>query len=86
MAWEITVNIDKDKTDVGNVSATWTDPDIVLGVFSFSRRIKANVTGADVFITQVIAARDAWQIWQTENNIKAVWALGRLNTADPKVV
>jgi len=86
MSWEITVNIDRDKTDVGRVSATWTDPDTDLGVFSFSKRISISVADADIFIVEAIAARDAWQVWQTSNNTKAAWALNRLNTADPKVV
>ena len=86
MSWEITVIIDKDKVDVGNVSATWTDPDTALGVFSFSQRIQADVVGADAFIAEAIAARDIWQTWQAGNNTKSAWALGRLNTADPKAV
>lgn len=84
--WEIKVTIDKDKEDVGSVSATWTDPDTDLGVFSFSQRIKADVEGADAFIAELITARDAWQVWQASNNSKEVWALDRLNTADPKAV
>jgi hypothetical protein len=68
MSWQITVTIDKDKVDVGNVSAIWTDPDTALGVFSFSQRIQADVDGADAFISEAIAARDAWQVWQGNNN------------------
>jgi hypothetical protein len=86
MSWQITATIDKDKTDVGNISAIWTDPNTDLGVFSFSQRIQADVDGADAFIAEAIVARDAWQVWQGNNNTKSTWALGRLNTADPKVV
>ncbi|MCK5217868.1 MAG: hypothetical protein KAJ93_08765 [Methanosarcinales archaeon] len=86
MSWQITVTIDKDKVDVGNVSAIWTDPNTDLGVFSFSQRIQADVDGADAFIAEAIIARDAWQVWQGNNNTKSTWALGRLNMADPKVV
>ena len=86
MSWEIKVIIDKDKSEVGSVSATWTDPDTTLGVFSYSKRTQANVTGADAFITEAIAARDVWQVYQASNNTKSAWVLGRINTADPKVV
>ena len=86
MSWEITVTIDKDKSEVGSVSATWTDPDTTLGVFTHSKRTQANVAGADAFIAEAILARDAWQVYRASNNTKSTWVLGRINTADPKVV
>jgi hypothetical protein len=44
------------------------------------------VAAADAFIAEAIALRDAWQVTRAANNVKAAWALDRLNTADPKVV
>lgn len=85
MLWEITVVIE-DGEQIGNISARWTDPDTSLGVFSYSRRSRVSVEAADAFIAETIAARDAWQISQANNNAKSAWALDRLNLADPKVV
>ena len=83
MAWEINVVMDENQ-DMANVSAIWTDP--VLGVFTYSRRSRVSVARADAFIAEAITARDAWQVYQENNNTKSAWALNRLNTADPKAV
>ena len=85
MSWQITVTIDKD-SDLANISAVWTDPDTDLGVFSYSRRSRVSIAAADAFISEAIEKRDAWQVWQANNNTKSAWALSRLNIADPKVV
>lgn len=85
MSWELSVTIDEDG-DMANVSTVWTDPDTTLGVFSYSRRSRVNVSAADAFITEAIEKRDAWQVYQANNNTKSAWALDRLNIADPKVV
>jgi len=86
MSWEITVILPKEAGGLGNISATWTDSDTTLGVFSYSRRARVSVAAADAFIAEAIAERDAWQIYQANNNTKSAWALNRLNIADPKVV
>ena len=86
MSWEVTVTMPKEEGQIGNISARWTDPDTTLGVFSYSRRARVSVAAADAFIAEVIAARDAWQIYKANNNTKSAWALDRLNMADPKVV
>jgi len=83
MAWEVKVVIDK-TGDLANVSATWTDE--TLGEFTYSRRSRVGVAQADVFFAEAVAARDAWQIYQENNNTKSAWATNRLNTNDPKVV
>ena len=86
MSWEVIVTMPEEEGGVGSISATWTDPDITLGVFSYSRRARVSVAAADRFIAEAIAERDAWQIYQADNNLKSAWALNRLNIADPKVV
>ena len=86
MSWEVIVIIPKKEKEVGNISATWTDPDTTLGIFSYSRRARVSVAAADAFIAEAIVERDAWQIYQADNNTKSAWALDRLNIADPKVV
>lgn len=83
MSWEITVQFDLDQEDVGSVAATWTDP--VLGVFTYSKRVKANAAGANAFIAEVIAARDIWQVKQQANITGATWVLNKINTVDPQV-
>ena len=84
MPWSILVDIDKDKAEVGLISAHWTDPNPALGVFSYSRRIETNLAALDNFIGELIIERNAWQA-KTQNNLdKAALALGRLNTADPQ--
>ena len=85
MAWEITIHIDADQEDVGTVSGTWTDPNAALGIFTFSKRVKANVAGANEFGIEAMAARDAWQLKQQANIDKAAWVQERINSADPKV-
>ena len=82
--WEITVQYDADQDDVGTVSGTWTDPNPALGVFTYSKRIKASVAGADAFVAEVIAARNAWQVKQQANITGAAFVLGKINLADPK--
>lgn len=86
MSWEVTVIMPEEEGGLGNISATWTDPDTTLGVFSHSRRARVSLVAADAFIAEAIAARDSWQVSQAENIARSAWALGRLNTADPKVV
>ena len=84
MSWALTVTMRK-TGDLANVSATWTDPDTDLGVFTYSRTSGVTVSLADAFIAEAIAARDVWQVYQATNNTNSAWTLGRLNTADPKV-
>jgi len=83
MSWEITVQFDLDQEDVGSVAATWTDP--VLGVFTYSKRVKANAVGANAFIAEAIEARDIWQVKQQANITGATWVLNKINTVDPQV-
>jgi len=85
MTWQATVQIDKDKVDVGSVTVIWTDPNTALGVFSYSERIQANAAGRDAFIVRAIAARDEWQTYQQTNINYSANVLSFLNTADPKV-
>jgi len=85
MSWEVIIVMESDES-MAQVSATWTDPDTNLGIFAYSRRSRVSVTKSDAFIAEAIARRDAWQIYQADNNTKSAWALNRLNIADPKVV
>jgi hypothetical protein len=82
MSWEFSVVI-REGENLGNVSATWTDPS--LGVFTHSRCSRINVASADAFIAEAIAGRDSWRINQQDNITKSAWALDRLNAADPEV-
>ena len=84
MSWEVTITLPEEEGDIGRIAATWTDS--TLGVFSYSRRARVSVSAADAFIAEAIAARDAWQVSQANNNTKSAWALDRLNTADPRAV
>lgn len=72
MAWTSTVTLDKDKSDVASVSATFTDTD--LSTFTHSKRIKITAADRDAFIREAIALRDNWQLRKTdetgyENNV-----------------
>lgn len=60
MAWTTTIILDEDKTDTGQVSAVFTDPNDS-AQFTFVQRVKATAQGRDAFITAAIAARNAWQ-------------------------
>lgn len=84
MSWTILVDIDKDKTEAGSIAAVWTDPNLALGVFTYSKRIETNLAALDNFIGELIIERNAWQAKQQNNLDKAALALGRLNTADPQ--
>ena len=86
MSWQVTVKLPNDANTVGHVSAVWTDPDATLGVFSYSRTARATQKSANAFIVEAIAARDAWRVSQAANDVKSVWVLDRLNTADPEVI
>ena len=86
MSWEINIVLPEEDGGIGSISATWTDPDTTLGVFTYSRNTRVSVAAADAFIAEVIAARDVWQVSQATSIAKAAWALDRLNTVDPKVV
>jgi len=83
MTWGIIVNYDADQDNVGTINATWTD--LVFGVFTYSKRIKANVAGGNAFIAEAIFARDAWQVKQQANIAGAAWALNKINLTDPKM-
>ena len=84
MTWQISVNLDADQDDVGTVSGAWTDPNPDLGIFTFSKRVKANAAGANAFIAEAIAARNAWQVKQQANITGAAWVLDKINAADQK--
>jgi hypothetical protein len=63
MAWVIAVQFDEDKTNVGTITATFTDVDAT--VFSFSQRAAASSVNA--FTAAAIAARNTWQTKKTQN-------------------
>jgi len=84
MTWQITIQYDTDQADVGTISGTWTDPNPTYGVFTHSKRIKANAAGANAFIAEAIAARNIWQIKQQANINGAAFVLNKINLADPK--
>ena len=86
MTWEMKVNYDLDQDDVGTINATWTDPNLDYGIFTYSKRIKANAAGGNIFIAEAIKARDTWQIKQQANIAGAAWALNKINLSDPKAV
>lgn len=89
MPWEIEVNMDVDKQDVGRVTATWTDPDRPSpdggATFTHSDRVKATTEGAADFIDDAIAARDEWQAKWDDENGKSGYVLNEINSADPQV-
>jgi len=85
MTWAITVQYDTDQNDVGSVAATWTDPNLGYGVFTYSERIKATAAGVNAFVANAIAARDTWQTKQQANLSGAAVVLNKINAADPKV-
>ena len=84
MTWAISLNYDLDQDDVGTINATWTDPNPNYGIFTYSKRIKANAAGGNAFVAEAIVARDVWQIKQQANIAGAVWALNKINLSDPK--
>jgi hypothetical protein len=63
MAWDATVTLDADKTDVETVTAVFTDTDAT--TFSYSARVRADAGGRDAFIAAAIAARNAWRTRKT---------------------
>jgi hypothetical protein len=72
MAWTIAVQFDADKTNVGSVTATFTDTDAA--VFSFTQRLQSTAGVVTSFTAAAIAARNAWQAQKTRQNT-AVTAL-----------
>ena len=99
MSWKVNVTLPEEEGGVGTISAIWEDSDLPMipveidgeivmkpRTFTYSRRARVSVAAADRFIVEAVAARDAWQDYQTNNIAKSAWALDRLNTADPKVV
>jgi len=81
--WDIKLKLDADSSDVGTVSATWTEP--TGEVFSFSQRIKNNTASINSFGVDVVKARDAWQAKEEANISGAAFLLNKLNLYDPKV-
>lgn len=65
MAWDVTVSFDEDKTDVGTVTAVFTDTDLT--VFSFSARIQSTIAARNAFCAAAVAARDLWKTKKTAN-------------------
>lgn len=82
MTWAITVKMDVDKTDVGNVIATWTDT--TYGTFTYSERIEATSAAATAFVNEAIAARNAWQTKQSDDATKETYILGLFSSNDPQ--
>ena len=82
MSWKITVNFDQDQEDVGTVLAEWVDPS--LGVFNYSKRVKATNDGANAFVAEAIAARNIWQGKQQANINGTAVVLNKINAADPQ--
>jgi hypothetical protein len=56
MPWTFTATIDHDKTDVGSVSGTYTDPADPDFAYTFQQRITADVPGLQAFKTAAEAA------------------------------
>ena len=87
MHWTITVSFpDVVKGNPGTATATWTDPNVAFGVFSFSESVQANAQSGNAFVAKAIAMRDHWQTVQQSNIDKAAWVLGVINATDPKAV
>lgn len=63
MAWVPTITLDADKTNVGSVSAIFTDTDET--TFTYGRRAKVSAADADAFVGEAIAGRNAWQEQKT---------------------
>lgn len=59
MSWATQVTLDRDKTDVASVSATFTDADST--TFTHSARVEITSASRDAFIAEAIALRDDWQ-------------------------
>ena len=84
MSWTLTVGLDADKSDVGTVSATWTDPEY--GDYTFSARGKLDSAGANAFVAAAIAKRNAWQTRKANEASLAATGLSLLNSTDPQVI
>lgn len=63
MAWVVNVTIDPDKTNVGTASAVFTDTDG--STFTATARATLIAANATSFVSQAIAARNAWQTRKT---------------------
>jgi len=83
MAWKIDVRLDKDQNNVGTVVGTWND--LTYGMFTYTKRVKTDTGGASGYMTEAIAARDAWQLKQVDNTTKAAYLLNLMNTNDEQV-
>lgn len=87
MTWAVSVEFYPDSSDVGNVTAIWTEPTgTPPRVFTYPRAVKADIAGRNAFCAAAIAARNAWQTKNTENDAAAASALSRLNATDPQAV
>ena len=56
MTWTAIVTLDKDKDDVGTVTATWTDDASSLPDFVFDERVQVTQAAGDQFATDANAA------------------------------
>lgn len=81
MAWSVSVNLDPDSSDVGTISATWTE---AAGTFTYSSRAKKDTGGIASFAAAAKNARNAWQAKATENTAGADEILAKLNQIDPQ--
>ena len=65
MAWVVSVIADREgaQTDRATFTAVFTDADST--VFSFSRTSLVTLAAANAFVTDAVAARNAWQAAKT---------------------
>jgi len=71
MAWVTNITIDPDKTNVGSVTAVFTDTDG--STFSASARGTITQANATAFVNAAIAGRNSWQTRKTsEGNDRTV--------------
>jgi hypothetical protein len=79
MPWVISVSIDGDKTNVGDVTATFTDADST--VFSYTERAIFSAGNATGFRTRAMAARDAWMTTKSRETTAVNALVSNFNAA-----
>ncbi len=81
MPWKSVVKSDTDDVQQSTSTATWTDPDPSLGVFTYSRRVnRRSLTDEDDFVSEANTAKDAWAIEKARLNVAQSDLDVKLNT------
>ncbi len=78
-SWVITILDDEDKTDVGTITAVFTDNDGTTR--AFSRRIQATLAQLNLFVTAAVADKNAWITRKTTQTSQMATAVTRFTAA-----